>query len=268
MNIEAKIATLKTVAALDAVLSSMEAELAARRLQSEQRAQAQSEQNSRVAFLEASVADMERARSEVMQEVRRNTTLLDKSREKLARCRNEREINATQRELDELRRIQKEREGEIQKLAGLIEQARTDLEAARGGNGSDPKAASELAESGGLGASSADGRSDEELLAEVQTKKQERASLLRGFDGLLLRRYEAVRQRRGSGIARVHKGYCTACHMELPPMVSQQMMHGKEIFTCPSCLRILYTEVAPAEDGLDRAGEVPFEEESRGSNPV
>ena len=51
------------------------------------------------------LAAMERTRSELMTEVRQMTQQIDKSREKLGRSRNERESNAAQREVEELRKL-------------------------------------------------------------------------------------------------------------------------------------------------------------------
>jgi len=62
---------------------------------------------------------MGRTRGELATEARQMTAQVERSREKLARARNEREQNAASRELEELRRLQKDREEEIGKLAML-----------------------------------------------------------------------------------------------------------------------------------------------------
>src|SRR5690242_15993281 len=71
---------------------------------------------------------MDKTRGILYGELRQLTVQVDKAREKMARCRNEREANAASREMEELRRIQRERENEIQKLVGLGDEGRADLE--------------------------------------------------------------------------------------------------------------------------------------------
>ena len=56
------------------------------------------------------------------------------------------------------------------------------------------------------------------------------------------RRYDSILAQKGTAIARALKGQCTACHIELSPMLYQNIMRLEEVSTCPSCLRILYYE--------------------------
>ena len=81
-----------------------------------------------------SLSTMERARSELQTEVRQMTQQIEKSRDKLNRSRNERESNAAQRELEELRKLVRDREEEVGKLNSLGDIAKksiADVEAAR-----------------------------------------------------------------------------------------------------------------------------------------
>src|SRR5437762_6457731 len=71
---------------------------------------------------------MEKARSELNTEVRQMTAQIERSREKLSRSRNERESNASQRELEELRKLQRDREDEIERLNTGADQARTTID--------------------------------------------------------------------------------------------------------------------------------------------
>lgn len=241
MSIDTKIATLKSIASLDAELLSLKTELEKEQTARQEKADKRVELAQRTAFLQESIEEMERTRASLMAELRQMTTLVDKSREKLARCRNEREANAVQRELEELRRIQRERENEIQKLADLVTAARTDLDQVNSAQEESPTEQVAGAETSSLPL--------DELEALVQQKQTERDELATRFgDKLTLRRYDAVRARRGSGIAAARKGTCTACHIALPPMLNQQMLHQQELHTCPSCHRILYLDPGSVEE--------------------
>jgi len=182
----------------------------------------------------SSVAEMDKTRSELMTEVRQMTTQIERSREKLSRSRNERESNAAQRELEELRKLQRDREDEINKLTSLSDAARKTIEES---DTQQKKIADELG-----------GRESEiskELGAAIQerdTKVVERNRLASTVPPMTLRRYEQVLKRKGSAIAKTIDGTCLACHMRLPPMLFQKLMRGDALDQCPSCARILYYE--------------------------
>jgi uncharacterized protein len=166
---------------------------------------------------------------------------MDRSREKLARSRTEREVNAAQREIEELRKLYRDRELEIEKISGLAEQARVDMDGA----------SSERAVLiGDLGA-------NESQLAirlgalerDVAAERDQRKELVKAVPPVLYRRYELVRKRRGSAVAWTFQGTCSACHIAISPMMFQRLRRGVDFEQCPSCQRILYyrEEADPSE---------------------
>src|SRR6202044_744672 len=76
-----------------------------------------------------SIAATEKARNELVVDVRAMMQQLDHSRDKLNRSRTERESNAAQRELEELRKLVRDREDEIGKLSAESESSRQQVEA-------------------------------------------------------------------------------------------------------------------------------------------
>lgn len=159
-------------------------------------------------------------------------TQVERSREKLSRARNEREANAAQREVEELRRLQRDREDEAKKLATLVDEAKksvTDVEAQL------EAVTTELAEKESPIASHLGG-----VAKERESKAKERATLAAKVPSLTLRRYEQVRQQKGTGLAQARDGICQACYISLPPMLVQKLMRNESFDQCPSCKRILY----------------------------
>ena len=75
-----------------------------------------------------SLGEMEKARGDLVGELRQMSIQVERSREKLARCRTEREANAAQREVEELRKLYRDREIELEKLDGLIQQGRGEFD--------------------------------------------------------------------------------------------------------------------------------------------
>lgn len=233
MSIQEQIEALEGLAALDARLSDVSALLDGERGQLSVKRQELGELEERLAATQQSVDDMERLRGELSQEVRLMSVQVDKSREKLSRCRTEREANAAQREVEELRKLYRDRELEIEKLAGLIEQARTEtssLDSRRG----------EI--SGELGSSEGEVTT---RLADLDGQRKElvgqRAQLQARIPAQLMRRYELIRNRKGlPAIAHTTNGTCSACHMQMPPQQFQLLLRDDKLDSCPNCNRIIY----------------------------
>jgi len=184
------------------------------------------------------LAAMDKTRNELVAELRQMTTQIDRSREKLQRSRNERESNAAQREVEELRKLHRDREEELERLNTAAESARGAIEEA------DKKRAALSSELTG----SADGISSSmsELEAERATRSADRARVVARIPVVLYRRYESIRTRRPVAIAKTHDGTCLGCHLAVPPMMFQKMRRQEEFEQCPNCRRILYY-IPPSE---------------------
>jgi predicted nucleic acid-binding Zn-ribbon protein len=145
-------------------------------------------------------------------------TQLDHSREKMNRARTERETNAVQRELEELRKLIRDREDEIGKLTTDSDAQRVALETTEA---EAKKIQDELnAREGDINSTLA---SLEKQRAAKQTIRDE---VVKRLPPVLYRRYDAVRGRRGSGIAQTTDGTCKACNMSLPPQLFHRSFTG------------------------------------------
>jgi predicted nucleic acid-binding Zn-ribbon protein len=232
VSIQSQIDALEKLSALDAELKELGDVLRKERGELDTKRTRLGELVDRLSRGKQSIEEMERARGDLMGELRQMTIQIDRSREKLSRCRTEREANAVQRELEELRKLHRDREVEIEKLDALIEQGRSDVTTVLGDH---DKLEGELnaiedATTGRIG--------------EAQTKFDElnaqRGDLVKAVPPQLYRRYELIRSRRGTALAYTHTGICSACNMHLQPMLFQQLKRGEELGQCPSCSRIIY----------------------------
>jgi hypothetical protein len=185
----------------------------------------------------ASVTEMDRMRGELTGEARQMSLQMDRSREKLSRCRTEREANAAQREVEELRKLYRDRELEIQKLNGLVDQARAESSALE-----EQRAA--LASEMGQSAGDAKTKMGQ-LQSTAASAREQRQGLVKEVPPVLYRRYEMVRKHRGSGLSYTSDGTCSECHIQLPPMLFQVLRRGESFDQCPSCQRLLYYRAAP-----------------------
>lgn len=83
-----------------------------------------------------------------------------------------------------------------------------------------------------------------EELSKLNRKRKELSSRV---DRSLLKQYEFLRERlKGLAVAEVKEATCLGCHMLLPPQLYNEMHRQDRIITCPSCLRVLYLSVPPA----------------------
>ncbi len=232
MTIQAQIEVLEALAAVDAELKELNDALTQERDGLRSKQTQLSSLDERFERSRKSVEDMERMRNDLLGELRQMGTQVERSREKLSRCRTEREANAAQRELEELRKLYRDREQESEKIESLISQAREEAN----------QLSSEREKlSADLGASQGDvvGRL-EVSERDVAEKVTVRDALVAKVTPVLYRRYELLRKRKGSAIAHTSAGTCSACHMQLQPMLFQKLLRADEFGQCPSCNRILY----------------------------
>jgi predicted nucleic acid-binding Zn-ribbon protein len=241
VTMQAQIEALERLAEIDAELKDLNEELSREREALSGKKQRLEELEGRRSRDQRSVDDMERTRGELVGEMRQMSIQVEKSREKLSRCRTEREANAAQRELEELRKLYRDRELEIDKLGGLVEQARGEI---------DKVTVERDALAGELGQNEGEVNNRLGELEKVAGVKNEaRKEAVAKVKPELYRRYELIRKRRGTGIASTLDGTCSACNMRLPPMLFQQLARGTDFGQCPSCNRILY--VRSAADAAD-----------------
>jgi uncharacterized protein len=181
---------------------------------------------------------MERTRGDLMTEVRQMSQQIDRSREKLGRSRNEREQNAAQREIEELRKLLRDREEELERLNGAADAARVAIEDA---DGKRATIAGDLE-----GSHEGITTSIDSLTTERAARAEVRAKVVAKLPVALYRRYESIRTRRPIAIARTYDGTCMGCQIAVPPMMFQKMRRQEEFEQCPQCRRILYY-IPPAE---------------------
>ena len=76
----------------------------------------------------------------------------------------------------------------------------------------------------------------------------------------VLKKYSAIRMRRGLALVPVKNGTCQGCNMNIPPQLFNTLQRGNSIEVCGNCNRIIYWDklmedpdgqpaVAPASSG-------------------
>ncbi len=245
MSIQSQIDALEGLSALDTARAELEAELQKEKAQLGDKHVHVTALQGKLDSISDSLRQMERVRNELVSEARQTGVQMERSREKLGRSRTEREVNAAQREVEELRKLFRDRETEIQKLNALIDQAHEDATATRSQHES---LASEIGSSAGAVHSRV-----VELEQQIAANTAARVEVAKPLPPALFRKYETIRARRGNAVCHTTDGTCSVCHMSLPPMLFQVLRREHKLDQCPHCNRILYfKEPRAAESGGER----------------
>jgi len=77
------------------------------------------------------------------------------------------------------------------------------------------------------------------VLAKLTSKREQ---ISKAIDKDFLKRYHTVKKVRGTAIAEMQNGICTACHMAIPPQLNIRVLKQEEMIICPTCHRILYVK--------------------------
>ncbi len=210
---------LQRIADCQAELESKEIELAGQRASVEAMRSSSNAAATRRRELEALILAKERS--------------LKDGRMRIDRIRNERELDAAQREIESLKEGLSRHEEE---LLGVFEQSET-TDAALG------------TEEAALAASETDNEAltkrahDEiaELQKDIATDSAERERLAGLIQPALRQEYEKIRQRRaGLAVAQMRDGSCMGCRMRLRPQLANDLLRGEAIQKCPGCNRFLF----------------------------
>jgi uncharacterized protein len=125
LSIPDQILALEKLAKIDAELRELQEQHAQERATLDGLKSGIARLDERLAADASALSIMDKARGELIQDVRNMNQQLEHSREKLGRSRTEREANAAQRELEELRKLVRDREEEIGKLTATLPASRT-----------------------------------------------------------------------------------------------------------------------------------------------
>jgi predicted nucleic acid-binding Zn-ribbon protein len=232
LSIPEQIRSLEKLASIDAELKVLEEQLQQERGTLDGMKGSIARLDEKLTADRATLAGMEKTRGELIHDVRNMTVQLDHSRDKLGRSRTERESNAAQRELEELRKLVRDREEEITKLTADSDAARGALEATEEER---RKIGDELTAREGDISTKVDG-----FDKDRGAKKTERELAAKALPPQLYRRYELIRQKKGVAIAQTTDGTCKACNMSLPPQLFHRLRREPMLEQCPSCQRIIY----------------------------
>ncbi len=179
------------------------------------------------------LADLRTRKTEVEDELELELERLKKSQQKLTAVKTNREFQALSKEIEEIKRANKAREDEILQLEEQIDELKKEAKKLKNEiDGFEKEAAAEKKHID-------TGEKDYDTKIEALTK--ERNEVEKDVKPDLLDRYRFLADKRaGIVVAAVDQGVCSACNMNIPPQMFNELLREERILYCPSCQRIIY----------------------------
>jgi uncharacterized protein len=182
----------------------------------------------------AQLAESQRYYSDQKNQLQSDESTATGAKHKLSLAKNSKEYVAAQREMEATRESVQTREQEIAKLIEAV-QAKEKLLAERAAELDVLRKSIEK-----------DAEVARKKMAEIDGKiaaiKVDRDKVAAGIRPDVLKRYGAIRMRRGLAVTTVRNGTCQGCNMNVPPQLFNILQRGTSIETCPYCHRIVYWE--------------------------
>ena len=173
---------------------------------------------------------LRREKEQLLQEEGQKT--MDK-RMRMNRIKNIKELQALQREIDQIKLANSQLEEELIKLLEELEASAPSLKLKEEEL---KKIEDEWKEK--RGEIEAQVAGIEQAVAEASAVRQTIAARLNGD---LIQRYELIFSRRGGmAVVTVSGGICQGCFMNIPPQLWNEIIRSEKLILCPSCHRILY----------------------------
>jgi uncharacterized protein len=197
------------------------------------------ESKQEIEALTATCAAKERLRLEKDKLLHEETQKATDKRMRMNRIKNIKELQALQREIDQIRQANGEAEEELLNMMVEIDGLKGEI-----------KANQEI-----LLAAQQDWQQKQEALQTqiaaidqaVDKASIRRERIAEEIDASLMSRYELIFSRRGgNAVVEATGGICQGCYMNIPPQLWNEIIRREKVNLCPSCQRILHYK-APEE---------------------
>jgi uncharacterized protein len=157
------------------------------------------------------------------------------------RIKNIKELQALQREIDQIRQANGEAEEELLTLMVEIDGLKGEIKAKQETLLAAQHDWQEKQQALQARISAVDEAADKALIR--------RQSIAREIAGDLMSRYELILSRRGgTAVVEVTGGICQGCYMNIPPQLWNDIIRSEKVNLCPSCQRIIYYKAPEAHE--------------------
>jgi predicted nucleic acid-binding Zn-ribbon protein len=179
------------------------------------------------------IKDIRKRKIEIEDELELETERMKKSQQKMSAVQNNREYQALNKEIEEIKKANKTREDElldlleeIKKLEDAVAEGEKELKADK------KEAAAEEKHIKAIG---------KDLDKKIDVLSREGEAVAAEVKPDLLAKYRFLAERRqGLVVAAVTDSVCSACNMNIPPQMFNELLREERMMTCPSCQRLIY----------------------------
>ncbi len=173
---------------------------------------------------------------EAEEKVRQSAEKAQKDEKRLGEVKNERELGAITKQIAETNKLKKQGEQEVVNLNAKLVEKKGLLDSRQ--------AAKKEKEEGIKNAEATLDARQKEWEEGIALRKSRKDGLRAAIGPDILRRYEAIREKRGGrAIVSVKDEACQGCFIHMPPQVYIQLKKGTEdIISCQHCHRMLFVE--------------------------
>jgi predicted nucleic acid-binding Zn-ribbon protein len=179
------------------------------------------------------IIEIQKRKVDVEDEFELENVRLGKSQKKLSSLKTNREYQALQKEISEIKKTNTDREDEILtimeetgSLQEEIKEKKKQVKQYRKKIRAEKKRIKEL-----------EARLDD----KIADLTEERQTVSKDISPDLLSKYNFLKDRRACvAVAAVTDGVCSACNMNIPPQLYNELLRDEKILTCPSCQRLIY----------------------------
>ena len=194
-----------------------------------------------IALFRAEWSEKDKQRQEKEQLLQEESKKATEKRMRMNRIKNIKELQALQREIDQIKLGNSQLEEELIKL---LEEAESYASALRAKE--EELKQLEAAWREKQGEIEAQVAGIERAVAEGSALRQAIATRL---NRELIERYELIFSRRGGmAVVTVSDGICQGCYMNIPPQLWNEIIKSEKLILCPSCHRILYSKPTVPND--------------------
>lgn len=174
------------------------------------------------------------SKSKLEQEIANNEEMIKKSEEKLFEIKTHKEYAALQKEISDTKRMNSDLEESLIDDMEKIEQIESKVSEIQ----------EELTVKEEEYREKIDGFKEklEEVNKQYGPKVAEKDTVSSKINPEILPIYEKIKKRDGTVLALAKNEVCTACHMNIPPQMFNEVLTLSKIIQCPSCKKILYCE--------------------------
>ena len=194
-----------------------------------------------IALFRAEWSEKDKQRQEKEQLLQEESKKATEKRMRMNRIKNIKELQALQREIDQIKLGNSQLEEEVIKLLEEAESYASALSAKE-----EELKQLEAAWREKQGEIEAQVAGIERAVAEASALRQAIATRL---NRELIERYELIFSRRGGmAVVTVSDGICQGCYMNIPPQLWNEIIKSEKLILCPSCHRILYSKPTVPND--------------------